>query len=121
MSTIDILKGPIHIDPEEVTQRVVRYLEGTKVRRGIIFGSFARGEADLGSDLDLALVEETEKPFVERGLEHLPLFHLCIDLAIGLDLLVYTPEEFERLLQSGNSLISRIEQEGRTIYVRSDE
>lgn len=81
-----------------------------------MFGSFARGEADAASDLDLVLVEPTSRPFPERGLDHLPLFRL----GIGVDLLVYTPDEYERLKQEDNPLIQRIEREGMTVYARSE-
>jgi predicted nucleotidyltransferase len=80
------------------------------------FGSFARRQADSQSDLDLLLVEGTDLPFLERGLEHLPLYRL----GIGIDLLVYTPEEYRRLREEGNPLIERVEKEGITIYARPE-
>ena len=68
------------------------------------------------SDVDLVLIERTSRPFLERGLEHLPLFRL----GVGVDLLIYTPEEYEQLKRDGNPLIERVEQEGVTIYARPE-
>ncbi len=80
----------------------------------MLFGSYARGEADAFSDVDLLLIEPTELPFVERGLRHLPLFAF----GVGLDLLVYTPEEWERLRREQSPFAERVEREGIVVYAR---
>ena len=46
----------------------------------------------------------------------LPLFRM----GLGVDLLVYTPEEYERLKAEGHPLIERVEREGITVYARSE-
>lgn len=81
-----------------------------------MFGSFARGDADVASDVDVILIEPTSRPFIERGLAHLPLFRI----GLGVDLLVYTPEEYERLKAEGHPFIERVEREGITVYARSE-
>lgn len=62
--------------------------------RVIVFGSRARGEALSSSDLDLILVSPrfASVPFLKRPAEVLE----ALDYAGGLELLCYTPEEFER-------------------------
>ena len=60
------------------------------VRRVSVFGSAARGRADLFTDLDVLVVRETDEPFVER---HASLYRE-LALAVDLDLICYTPEEF---------------------------
>jgi len=62
--------------------------------RAIVFGSRARGDALSTSDLDLILVSPrfASVPFLDR-----PVLVLeALDYAGGLELLCYTPEEFER-------------------------
>ena len=59
-----------------------------------LFGSHARGAASAGSDIDVIVVAPTERPFVERFRDYLPAI---VDAGAGVDLLVYTPEEFARL------------------------
>ena len=66
-----------HSDPEQV----------------IVFGSLASGDIQPWSDIDLAIVEQTELPFWQR----LRRFRKLLKPRVGTDLLVYTPEEFERL------------------------
>jgi len=63
------------------------------VRRVSLFGSYARGRADLFTDLDVLVVRETDEPFVSR---HRSLYR-ALALPVDLDLICYTPEEFEAL------------------------
>jgi len=58
------------------------------IKKIILFGSVARGNVHRGSDLDLIIIQETDKKFLSR-LE--PFYR---DARIAMDILVYTPEEF---------------------------
>ena len=60
----------------------------------ILFGSVAQGEIHEWSDLDLVVVKKTEKPLLERTEEVLRL----VRPKVGLDVLVYTPEELDSLV-----------------------
>ncbi|MBX7059400.1 MAG: nucleotidyltransferase domain-containing protein [Leptospirales bacterium] len=77
---------------EELTER----LKG-RVQSAWLFGSAARGDFRPESDLDLALVTETDEAFVRRCFRFEDLF----DLYPRLDILVYTPTEFEALHHCG--------------------
>jgi hypothetical protein len=61
--------------------------------RAIVFGSRARGDALSTSDLDLILVSPrfASVPFLERPVRVLEL----LGYPCGLELLCYTPEEFD--------------------------
>jgi predicted nucleotidyltransferase len=63
------------------------------VERVILFGSAARGEISPRSDVDLIIVQRTDRRFLDRLDE---MYRLLLP-AVGCDILVYTPEEFERL------------------------
>ncbi len=78
----------------------------------IAFGSVARGEADHWSDLDLVIVAETPRPFFERFKDFSGLY----DVWPRLDLLIYTPEEFERMLADENPLILSAITDGVVLY-----
>ncbi|MEJ2033877.1 MAG: nucleotidyltransferase domain-containing protein, partial [Deltaproteobacteria bacterium] len=73
-------------------------LAGRGVQEAYLFGSFAQGAGTAWSDLDVVIVKETDQPFLERSLEFQDLF----DLGIPVDILVYTPQEFESL-KAGSS------------------
>lgn len=65
-----------------------------KSEKLILFGSAAQGEIHEWSDLDLVVVKRTDKPLLERIEEVLQL----VRPKVGLDVLVYTPEEMEDLI-----------------------
>jgi predicted nucleotidyltransferase len=75
----------------------------TSVLRVGFFGSYARGDWGVGSDLDvLVIVERTDAPFERRSL----LFD-TLALPVPTDLLVYTPDEV-RSLQSEAGRFARV-------------
>mgnify|MGYP000092700531 CR=1 FL=1 len=79
-------------DPKYLEKQIAAALRG-RVAKAYTFGSFARGDLHFDSDIDLILVKETSEPFVRRAFEFLDLMDIYPDL----DILVYTPAEFEHL------------------------
>ena len=73
-----------------------------------MFGSVARGDADRWSDLDLVVIADTERPFFERFRD----FDGLYDVWPRLDLLIYTPTEFEKMVGEDNPFILRVLEEG---------
>jgi predicted nucleotidyltransferase len=80
-----------------------------------LFGSWARGEADELSDVDLVVIKNTKLPFFERLAE---AARLLPPEAGGVDLLIYTAEEFQTMLQEGNAFVEMIAEEGILVYGR---
>jgi predicted nucleotidyltransferase len=73
------------------------------------FGSYARGDAGVGSDLDLvAVVESSPDPFERRALAW-----DLLTLPVPAEILVYTREEWERLHQQGGRFARALQQEAR--------
>jgi HEPN domain-containing protein/predicted nucleotidyltransferase len=66
-----------------------------RVRRLVVFGSFAMGETHEWSDLDVAVVMDTDARFSERALE----IRRRLRPTVGMDILVYTPAELRRVQQ----------------------
>jgi len=60
------------------------------VEAAYLFGSWARGESDDFSDIDLIVVVPSRRPFVDRFRD----FPQLLRAPAGIELLVYTPEEF---------------------------
>ena len=79
-----------------------------------MFGSFARGTEDNKSDIDIFIIKNTNKRFLDRFEEFTELYHLLNEYAV--DLLIYSPEELER--NSHRSFIKTILSEGIAIYER---
>ena len=65
------------------------------MQKAIVFGSYARGTQDCRSDLDLILIMETSKRFLDRYRE----IEVVYDSLRGIasDILIYTPEELARM------------------------
>ena len=82
------------------------------VIKAVVFGSYARNAENRKSDLDLILVQRTDKRFFDRyddiaeNYENLRGVHT--------DILIYTPEELKRI--SSRPFIRKALKEGITIY-----
>jgi len=76
---------------------IYRLREMPEIERVILFGSYAAGRRDLFTDLDVIIVMETEQDFIQRTAALYRLLQTDVDL----DLLVYTPDEFEKKRKQG--------------------
>ncbi|GJQ60522.1 MAG: nucleotidyltransferase domain-containing protein [Candidatus Scalindua sp.] len=81
---------------------IISFLQEKLAKRDItscfLFGSLALNETTPWSDIDILIITETEKAFIERPLDYQELF----DLGVSLDIIVYTPEEFEKVKMSAS-------------------
>lgn len=102
---------------QDISEKVER-LKGEIVRKYspekiILFGSAAQDEAGEVNDVDLLIIKK-DVPFY--GADRIrELYHL-IDADTAVDFLVYTPEEFERLLTLGDPFIKEIVKRGKVLY-----
>jgi len=63
-----------------------------------LFGSVVTNTS-MANDVDIIIVKETSVPFIERAREFFDLY----DIACPIDILVYTPSEFQKLLNDDSS------------------
>lgn len=80
------------------------------VQRVVLFGSLARGDDNLFSDMDLLVVWDTPLDFLERTVE----LYRQLQPRVATDFLVYTPAEMERMLST--PLVRRALEEGKVLY-----
>jgi len=105
------LTHPDMADPSVLQRIADRLREAMKAERVVVFGSVARGQATIHSDIDLLVVAPSSEPpywqmararEAARGLSHgLPLAPLVI-----------TPSEVERRLQRGDDFLREAFDEG---------
>ena len=98
---------------ETKISKLIAALRSYQPERVYLFGSAAREEEDELSDLDLVVIKRTALPFFDRLLE---VARLLPEGTGGVDVLVYTPEEFTRMQQDGNAFAELIAEEARLIY-----
>jgi UTP:GlnB (protein PII) uridylyltransferase len=79
-----------------------------------VFGSYGRGEAGVGSDLDLLLIDVHAQGPQQQRLLLWPLE----ELPLSCDALVLTPSELGALLASGSAMASALERDRRWIWER---
>ena len=72
---------------------LIRLKKGYNAERLILFGSYARGDINEGSDIDIVLIKDTNKRFIDRIGDILKIYNGDIPL----EPLVYTPEEFKKM------------------------
>lgn len=89
------------------------FLRKGKAKKAIVFGSYARGEADVNSDLDLIIVADTTADWFNRYRAFPGVYNIWRG---GIDMLIYTPEELEKMLAGGRAFIEDALREGVTIY-----
>ena len=97
---------------DEVVSRIVAAFDPEEI---ILFGSHARGDARVDSDLDLLVIMDSDLHPVERALEIDRLFGFYL---WAMDVFVYTRKEFEEDRGCFGTLVSAISNEGKTLYAR---
>ena len=97
----------------ELFAEIVARLKPIDPDKVIAFGSRARGDAGPDSDLDLVVVERGGGSLAERGLR---VGAALGDVGVGVDLVVYTPEEYDRLRHWRSSVAALADREGRVLY-----
>jgi len=96
----------------EEIDRIKKILPNMNIEKAILFGSSARGEIGICSDIDLVIIMRTNLKFLSR----LDKFYRKLNPNVAMDIFVYTPEEFEEIKKSlfGKSILK----DGIILYER---
>jgi predicted nucleotidyltransferase len=106
---------------ERIPDEVIRALacqisEQFHPQRIILFGSYAYGNPQPESDVDLLVIMKTSFRTTEQALQ----IRRQLNIMFGLDLLIYTPERLAQRLQWGDSFLREIIEKGIVLYESSD-
>jgi len=94
----------------DIIQKVIAV---AKPRKVILFGSYARGEAEEDSDLDLLIVEDT---ISNKGQEAIKIRNAIGSIGLGVDILVCAEEELLDWSHIPGSTIYWALREGKVLY-----
>ena len=95
---------------KEAVDRIIKRFNPEKI---ILFGSYAYGKPTMDSDIDLMIVMDTdEKPHKRAVLIRKALK----DIGIPKDIIVKTPQEFERFKDIVGTVIYPAAHKGKLLY-----
>lgn len=101
---------------QEIVETIVREVDPEQV---ILFGSRAREDARVDSDIDLLIIEKA--PFTlhrSRRKETARLYFALRKLPIAKDLMLYSQDEFDRLKDQPQHVVGRAQREGKVLHTR---
>ncbi|MBI4789350.1 MAG: HEPN domain-containing protein [Chloroflexi bacterium] len=96
-------------------RKIIAALKRYDPERVILFGSTARGDADRYSDIDIVVIKDTPKRFLDR----LGDVYDLIQPDFALDALVYTPKEFTEMRARRNPFVEQVLRDGQVVYERA--
>jgi uncharacterized protein len=99
---------------ENLDRIIIDLKEKYNPQKVIIFGSYASGKIKNFSDLDLLIIKDTKSKFFDRLRE---VTKIC-SYNIGVDFLVYTPQEYEEQLKENLFFKEEIVTKGKVIYAK---
>jgi uncharacterized protein len=97
-------------DLNRVVSRIVEFYQPEKV---ILLGSYAFGNADENSDLDLLLIKETDEHPLNRAAG---IRKALRDVLLPMDILVYSPSEILKDKERKFTFIYDVLKNGKILY-----
>jgi predicted nucleotidyltransferase len=97
----------------EISQTLAPVFQRHGIQRAILFGSRARNDASRRSDIDLLLVQDTDRLFLDR-LDGILLQMNRMFAGVSVEAFIYTPQELQRI--ASQPFIARALREGIVIY-----
>jgi len=106
------------LDPQRCGESLARLCAEPDVQAVIAFGSLARGEARVDSDLDLAVIVRQPQLTPAEKMACWQSFRGALGLlGVGVDLVVAGAADAERLSGSRWHVFGDVAREGRVLYV----
>ena len=99
-------------DFKRIKRAVAEVARSRGALRAVVFGSYARGTETRHSDLDVLVVEDTSRRFIDRIGRYFDPLTERLEMAI--EVLVYTPEELEQIKH--RPFIQTALEEGIVVY-----
>lgn len=99
----------------KISEIVNKIAKGYNPDKIILFGSYANGNPNEDSDLDLFVIKDSDLPRPQRTVQ---VRKMLYGAKIPIDLIVYTPKEIEESKKNKYSFVFEVLNTGKTIYER---
>jgi len=107
----------VRVSDEVIGKMASEIARAVDPARIVLFGSWARGQANPGSDVDFLVVErEPFGPERSRRREATRIWRCLAPFRVPTDILVYSLGEIAHWKDSTHHVIARALREGRTLY-----
>lgn len=110
-------QGTERYTPAETTRMIERaaqlLIEAAHPEKIILFGSYARGDFDQGSDLDLLIILSSVE---NRADEMVRLRRVLEGIPMAIDIVVYSAREVEERRHLRGTMLFHALQEGKVLY-----
>ncbi|MCK5135134.1 MAG: nucleotidyltransferase domain-containing protein [Bacteroidales bacterium] len=103
------------IGKDKISEIVKKIASGYNPDKIILFGSYAIGNPNENSDLDLFVVKETDSPRPQRTVQVRKMLYGSM---VPMDLIVYTPKEIEESKENRYSFVYEVLNNGIVLYER---
>ena len=99
---------------DKMAERIVREVDPERI---VLFGSWARGEANPQSDVDFLVVErEPFGPDRSRREEAVRIWECLYEFRVPKDILVYSIDEIDQWRDSIHHVVGKALREGKVLY-----
>jgi predicted nucleotidyltransferase len=104
------------IEKDKISEIVKKIASGYNPDKIILFGSYATGNPNEDSDLDLFVIKDTDLPRPQRTVQ---VRRMLYGSMIPIDLIIFTPEEIEESKENKFSFVYEVLNTGKTLYERA--
>jgi predicted nucleotidyltransferase len=104
------------IETDKISEIVNKIARGYNPEKIILFGSYALGNPNEDSDLDLFIIKDTDLPRPQRTMHVRKIIYGSL---IPIDLIVYTPKEIDESKGNIYGFVYEVLTTGKTLYERA--
>jgi len=103
------------IGKDKISEIINKIAFGYNPDKIILFGSYAAGNPNEDSDLDLFVIKDTDLPRPQRMVQVRKMLYGSM---VPIDLIVYTPKEIDEPKENKFSFVYQVLNTGKTLYER---
>ena len=101
---------------DKISEIINKIVLGYNPDKIILFGSYAAGNPNDDSDLDLFVIKESDLPRPQRTVQVRKMLYGSM---VPIDLIVYTPQEINDSKENKFSFVYKVLSTGKTLYERA--